>query len=324
MREKRNEMSDSPRFCAEDAIPWIVSIALHGALIASGFFIVWSVAHLAEESGPPATVSFDAPAPAPRPSEAIESSEVKSVEAPPEEQTPELELDDVLASIGSLSDSLDDLALETPPLSMEIRAMDTEHARVDFAGVGASDARDIVYVVDASGSMISTLVDVMRELKRSIEALHPMQRFQVLLIRNAEGRAFIAPKIPTSARRPVLIDATRRNKEAVSRWLDGVTPAGLSDPLGALESAIRMKPDAIFLLSTDLRGVDDEDLSPVRVLGRLDSLNPRNRRGDRRIVIKTIQILNQDSSGLMERIGLAHGGKDGYKFISLEEFNESQ
>jgi hypothetical protein len=55
---------------------------------------------------------------------------------------------------------------------------------VMFAGVRARQAQKIVYVVDASGAMVSSFTWVVQELIRSIDTLDPEQSFQVVLFRD--------------------------------------------------------------------------------------------------------------------------------------------
>lgn len=305
---------------AERTIPWIVSLALHATVVVAAFFIVWSVRPAEPDDRPPVYVSFEAPAPppAPAPSPAKpDASDAASRSAPAP----------MSAAIAAQPEKKDGAApppailAETPPRptpSIE----SAPRPDVVFSGMGASNARDVVYVVDASGSMVTTFPEVKAELRRSIDALHPTQRFQVLLFTNKDGASFLAPDVPRGVRRPVLLDATRRNKAAVYQWIDKIDPGGRSDPLGALEVALRMKPDAVFLLATRITGPEAQDFDPAALLARLDELNPVNpRTGRRPVAIMAIQILDEDPLGVMSSIGRIHGGQDGYRFISREEFN---
>lgn len=304
--------------------PWGVSVTLHLVLVIAAAFIVWRVRDTRGEA-PPMVVSFEEPTIAPA---------MTLPSAPPSEP----QIDDALEQI--LTPPSDALPMEAPALpslsepppivTPPVDALDSPETqlaqplRVEFSGLGASDARDIVYVVDASGSMITSLPDVLNELRRSISRLHPTQRFQVLLIQSprepgSKAPAFLYRNVTGTLKKPVLIDATRAHKEMIFDWLSQVSAQRASNVLPALQAAVALRPDAIFLLSS---GVTDPALlgmSPEAVLERLDQLNPKGRDGQRSIVIQTIQVLEDDPARLLRRIAHAHGGESGYKFISRDD-----
>lgn len=313
--------------------PWLVSIGLHAALFIASLFIVWAATQ--EDRTPrAAAVSFDDPAPPP-----IAPAPAEEKLTPPEEAAATTRLDEALEAIAApTAESIAEMLErhEAPPPSLVDRELSAAEAppidpaaaaprRVEFAGLGASDARDIVYVVDASGSMITTMPEVVAQLMLSIERLHPTQRFTVLLAQNRGGRTFLFPDLPAGAKKPVLLDATRRSKQAIRAWLEQVDTGGGSDPGGALAAALGLKPDAVFLLASRITGPEAAEFGAgarEALLARLDDLNPvRKSTGDRRVVIKAIQVIEEDPYRILRAIGEAHGGEDGYKFISREEFN---
>ncbi len=200
---------------------------------------------------------------------------------------------------------------------------------ISFAGVTADRAASVVYVVDTSGAMASSYALIVDELERSLSRLDPSQLFQVVSFRD---RSIIDPMDTTRASLIAgergLVAATPRNRAGVVRALrETVTPSGRSDPAPALELALSLKPDAIFLLTRSIRrtapGQDDDQ--PVSdgpppawsnmwrdaLLSRLDSLNPRGPRG-RHTLIKAIQFLDHDPTGTLQMIGAQHGGDAGY------------
>ena len=308
------------------SIPWGVSIALHFALVISAAFIAWRITDSRDDT-PPLVVSFDEPAIAPA-----------MLTPPTEQKKPDSEpaIQRVLAPpITESSAPAPQLPALPPPPPIAAPAVaqatpivhivqNPAARKVEFSGLGAADARDIVYVVDASGSMITSFPQVLAELRRSISKLHPTQRFQVFFFRSpvnsAPGQtAYVWRNVVSADSKPILIDATRRNKKAIFDWLNTISPKSMSNPLPALESALRLKPDAIFLLSS---GATDPALlgaSPEQVLAELDRLNPVRRSGRRRVVIQTIQILEADPLSLLKRIAMAHSGQSGYKFISRDD-----
>lgn len=212
---------------------------------------------------------------------------------------------------------------------------DTYMGGATFAGMGTRRASSVVYVVDASGAMVTSLKFVLAELERSVRNLSAAQQFQVVLFRDraAGGGAtayevFTPPGVPADRAR--LIHATPANKAALSQWLKQVHPTGRSNPIDGLRRGLAFEPDAIFLLSRSIRRSGGQLSSepaggvwgqPTSVtLAELDRLNPRSRiTGERRVVIKAIQFLEEDPSGTMQAIGSEHGdGPGSYSVLTLQ------
>ncbi|MCG3124017.1 MAG: hypothetical protein GIKADHBN_02457 [Phycisphaerales bacterium] len=195
-----------------------------------------------------------------------------------------------------------------------------------FAGVQARRALRIVYVVDASGPMASSMAFVKEELMRSIGALGPDQSFQVLFFRETPGsaagaRAFEAFDARSAS--PQLAAATPDVKKRLRAWMSSIRPTGRSSPQPALEEAMRLGPDLVFVLGRRIKRTNLSDsASEVRqVLAALDRLNPQNPiNGKRPVVIKTIQFLDDDPSGLFQAIAQSHGdGAGSYRLLTLDQ-----
>lgn len=203
-----------------------------------------------------------------------------------------------------------------------LRRTDDQAIGATFAGLGARRASSVVYVVDASGAMVTSLKWIFRELERSVGALSSGQRFQVILFRDAPGGPGFEVFGGPQAR---LVPATVANKAALSRWLASIRPAGRSNPLDGLRRALELDPDAIFLLSRSIRrSAGDREIGvwgrvADETLAELDRLNPREGES-RRVVIKAIQFVEEDPTGTMQRIGTEHGdGPGSYRVLTLEE-----
>jgi hypothetical protein len=197
---------------------------------------------------------------------------------------------------------------------------------VRFFGMGASSVERIVYVVDASGSTVSLFPQLRREIEKSIRRLAPAQQFQVIFFQSdPTSRAPTAlssphPSQPYRTDQTRLIRATRSNVSHVVRWIEQVRPRGTSNPVPALEVAMALEPQAIFLLSGPILGAGNWDVSPERVLERLDELNPVDRRsGYRPVTIQAIEFLEADPSGILRAIGLTHGGPEGHTLLTREK-----
>ena len=320
----------SPRRAAARAAPWAVSLALHAALVGAGFVVVWSTLPDRDDDGSMARVTFFDPAPlaAPPDAEAADDRAEPDPAEPaplpaPDRAAPEApELDDILAALADAPESA--RRDEAPRAAPTDLLFERTYPDVRFYGVGAGDAERVVYVVDASGSMISTFPLILDELRRSIARLAPTQRFQVIFFRGdpGAGRAGAVaaphPDQPERTRETRLIRATRDRIAAVGAWLDSVRPAGRSNPIPALERALALRPDAVFLLSTEITGAGAWELDEAEILARLAALDTA-RDGGGRVAIKVIQFLGESESPLLRAIGERHGGHAGYTLLSREQ-----
>jgi len=199
-----------------------------------------------------------------------------------------------------------------------------------FAGTKVRRASRVVYAVDASGSMVTSLSLVLGELVRSVQALSPDQRFQVVIFRDRSlADPGAAPYQTLGGRSAGLLPATTRNTAALAAWVQSIQPAGRSNPLDGLDAALALDPDVVFLLARGFRrsGPSDEQgawgAGRERVLQELDRLNPPSpRTGRRPVVIKTIQFLDDDPTGVMQAIAAVHGdGPGSYHVLTLDQLN---
>jgi len=339
-REQRVEVvaTHAPSGRRTGALTWMLppglSLALHiGALVAAVSVI--GVVRTAREEREPVVVSFLDPGPAPavtipEQSGGAQKADVSGQSSRGEPQPLVREpaqggTESSLAALLREPSSRDAGALLRQEIAERDELMkERRFPDVQFAGVGASNARSIVYVVDASGSMVSSLPVVVKELKESIRKLAPTQQFQVVFFRN--NRYSAAPHPADRASKLTitrLIRATEENVTSVCEWIDTMTAAGRSNPIPALEVALSLEPDAVFVLSSVITGAGVWEPNRDELLAKLDQLNPRDRRtGRRRVVINTIQFLDEDPSEILRAIADEHGnegGRGAYRFISRRE-----
>lgn len=109
-----------------------------------------------------------------------------------------------------------------------------------FAHPDARAARSVVYVCDASGSMINHFDSLRHQIERSIHRLKAVQSFNILFFRE-EGA--------TGLEGGRLVLATGANKGRATAFLSEVTASGTTEPLPALGLALRQKPDLVWLLT---------------------------------------------------------------------------
>ena len=198
-----------------------------------------------------------------------------------------------------------------------------------FAGVSASRARSVVYAVDASGAMVTSLPFVLDELRRSVSALAPDQSFAVVLFGRRPGEDADGPAVRTFPATG-LVAAGPALKAELFAWLEYVQARGASNPLDGLLAAIDRQPEVVFLLSRSIRRTDGReaagDWGPGReaILDELDRANPVRRSifgpPARAVQVKCVQFLEEDPTGVMRAIARVHGGGPGsYRLLTESE-----
>ncbi|HRQ75771.1 MAG TPA: hypothetical protein PK098_07615 [Phycisphaerales bacterium] len=301
---------------AKRIVPWLGSALLHAALVLAGFFITWSAARTPEAERPPVIVAdFTAPAYDPVVPPNLPVGETLEESPPIEIDVPVLD-QNIEAAIAEISLDASSLSSDSAPLPTGSDfAPPAARGSVSFLGLSTSNARRIVYVIDASGSMIAYLQIILQELGRSLESLTPQQSFGIVFFQRSEALVVPPPRR--------LMPATPDAKSAAMRWIDAnVIPAGRSNPVAAFEAAMRLNPDVIFLLSDRIRGSGIYEIDQDELMAQLERLNPKDRvTGQRRTQINAIQFLDPDPLGTLELIARQHGGAEGrgYRFISRAE-----
>lgn len=167
----------------------------------------------------------------------------------------------------------------------------------NFFGIGqkARGARRIVYVVDRSGSMLTTFDAVRKELRRSIQGLRRSQKFHVIFFNAGD---------PLENRPKKLVPANGRQKQVFFDFVKTIQPEGSTDPIPAMRRALAVKPDLIYFLT-------DGDFDPLLI----EVLADWNQK--QKVRIFTIAYVSQAGSVLLEQIARENGGE--FKFVSEHE-----
>lgn len=348
----------------ERSLPWVISMGLHALLIAVGVLVPWSTRFLDDDRRQVVRADFEDLTPVSVIVETVDSADSadRALRSPEDAVRAFAPTDPLQADREPLERLERDLQLrpdlpvpvpnvQGPALAEDLqrsfapRAGGAEAGAVSFAGLHGTDARNIAFIVDASGSMLTYLPIVIDELMRSIDRLGPSQRLSVIFFQ--ENRAIVVPPPgsdqggdnPRSRRgrqqtlapgtpppgRIAMIPATETNKRHIYRWIDldagNLRARGQSNPIEALRIALERvdpTPDVIFVLSTDITGMGDYEVDQSELLSMISRLN-RGPRGSLKSTIKTIQFVDQDPLNTLQRIAESNGGPDGYRFMSRSE-----
>lgn len=320
------------RSLARPTLHVVASLLMHGAIVAVVIFSGFTLGEARPGGFSKTEVQITLPSPPATPTRQDATAERKYVapaarlaEAPPQLlglTTPAVGAAPVLrSSAAAVGDAVESADL--------LKRDDGTGLGATFAGLGANRAANVVYVVDASGAMVTSLRFVLEELNRSVSRLSTGQKFAVVLFRErSDPRNPPVEVFSPSGADPgrTMFPATPANKAELRKWLSGIRPLGRSNPLEGLRRAMVFQADAVFLLSRSIRrtGGTGPDASvwgrgTAEILAELDRLNPRDAKGQRRVVIKCIQFIDEDPSGTMPAIGNEHGdGPGSYTVLSSE------
>jgi hypothetical protein len=156
--------------------------------------------------------------------------------------------------------------------------------------------KSFVYVVDMSGSMYGDrFTRAKAELVKSINKLNAEQKFYVFFFND---RTF-----PLFEPRPAkgMVPANKSNKERASRWIGLRRAESTTNPNYALQQALEMKPEVIFLLT------DGELDEPEAVRQMIRRYNKSN------VVIHTIAFENEEGGLTLKAIAEENNGV--YRFV---------
>ncbi|HTI50793.1 MAG TPA: VWA domain-containing protein [Planctomycetaceae bacterium] len=156
--------------------------------------------------------------------------------------------------------------------------------------------QSFVYIVDMSGSMAGDRFRrAIEELMRSINKLRPEQSFFVYFF-NDRTYPLFDPRPPRG-----LVPATPGNKTRALRWIRQRQPSSTTNPDLALQQALELKPDVIFLLT------DGELDDPAEVRKMIRQKNKS------KVTIHTIAFENEEGGATLEAIAGENNGT--FRFI---------
>jgi hypothetical protein len=202
------------------------------------------------------------------------------------------------ASVGGLGS---DAAVATPFGAPGAAA--AQAPKTMFMGV-SGNARKIVYVCDASGSMVGLKFQSLKgELEKSVRDLVPIQSFNVIFFN--EERPIMLTKD--------LIPASSQNKNQLLTFLTSAEPRRGSDPIPSLRYAMTQKPDLLYLLTDgdflrDGTPINDQVIRELQWLNRDKHVKintiafPSGSGEGQEDYLKTLKQIAADSGGVFREV----------------------
>lgn len=187
--------------------------------------------------------------------------------------------------------------LVATPIVDEIRNLTNPGARTRVV-YELPQAKQIVFLVHASGGSATALTTILAELKKNLALVKPSQKFTVVI---SEGKRFIeAPPLG-------LREGSDGERSRVETWIDlnvrSATVRAATNPLVAIDVAISYSPDLLWIVSDGLAGDGIGHVSSKEILERIATLNP-----DGAIRIAATQVGSPDAAATLKALAEKYGG----------------
>lgn len=315
-------------------MPWGISILAHVGLIVIAFFLVWQTIVNEPDQQPHAPALSTAQeltaltSDIPEPTEELSSSEATfSVEISPVDpieiktigndySAPQLFQGDLL---GDLTGPFKGPKTGTKPPGQIF---------------GDTDADTIVFLIDASGSMVDVLPFVINELKEVVSELKPRKTKDGLVPKRVSVIFFSGDgvhEVPGGGGVKGLREATLKFKNDIRQWVSldsfnfDVGGRGSAHVKSALTRALSYKPQLVILLSDNLTGGGQGATQHELMQDDLLELIHEHNKARPPAKINTIQFLYEDPlvhaglKGTLKRIAEETGGVS--NFVGQEDLN---
>jgi hypothetical protein len=244
VEEDRDQLAQPKRLAG-----WWLSLGLHAVLVPLLALVTYRLAEppsvgLTASPGHEEPFAFDAPVP-------MEVDELQVDAEPVEAVSSDLAVAPELSSVPGWSS---DLAGEGVPViaasSRQLGGGATTGLAKRLSGAqffgSSAEGNTFCFVVDSSGSMrrMGAFEAAKTELMKSIHQLKSNQRYYIFFFSEEVEAMTLHGDVPESL--PVY--PTPENLERTARWVQRVPIRGGRPPNDALDRAIELSPDAIFLL----------------------------------------------------------------------------
>jgi uncharacterized protein with von Willebrand factor type A (vWA) domain len=140
--------------------------------------------------------------------------------------------------ITQLQAQLDLLAHRLKILGITGEQLEATDAAPEDAARGGKPRR-VVFVIDASGSMINSFGAAKVELLKAVRSLEPSQLFNVFVPQDERMNAF----------QQTLVPATPENVCEFITFLDRMTTTGTTNPIPSLQAALKLRPTVLWLIT---------------------------------------------------------------------------
>lgn len=175
--------------------------------------------------------------------------------------------------------------------------------KTKFFGVGGR-ARRIVFVLDATGSMVGKFEFLQYQTNKALDILQPPQAFNIIFINDQN------PTPPS----PALMFVTPDNKRLAKEYVDKAVSRGGTDPLPALTKAFEMKPDLIYFF------IDPGDFPDKQAV--LSLVHKHAADGKIKMNIIAFQHNDPENAKFLSNLAKETGGV--YRFLSEKELEQFQ
>lgn len=297
-------VSEEVRQTLDTLLPWGISFLMHLAVGLLAVFAIW-IAPMSEDEPPPIVPTMapvDAPAPRLTPTEPLgeETSELAvNIEKTDVQQT----TPDPWNALGV------DGAVDLPrgPKVKPEGWKNRRKGKIIGPDPEGGGPQRVVYVIDASGSMVEKFALVQRDLVSAIHRLGEADRFNVIFFQQDTAITVL----PTGLSR----GTAKARRLAIERAGEGtafVRPRGGSNPLPALAAALRLRPARIVLLSDNITGSGRYQIELAALLAEVQRMKQRFATPHTRI--DTVQFLRPDPNHALRRLAEQHHGR--YRFVT--------
>jgi hypothetical protein len=161
-----------------------------------------------------------------------------------------------------------------------------------FLGVGGN-AHKIVYLCAASGAMLSVFDSLKLELRRSIDALKPIQSFDIIFFNEDGTRALDNAS---------LLPASPDNKRKAYAFIDTIVTHGDTNAIPAIQMAMALKPELVYALTNGFYRVPNLDA----VINAFSDGNPEKKTHINCLFLQTEP--NPELKRALTRIAKENGG----------------